>query len=467
MSTDSFMWLESPPRVRELERLGDEIAELSAHLDAATARLLALIREFDARGGWNTGFRSCAEWLGWRVGLTLGAARERVRVAHALGALPGLAAALARGELSYAKVRALTRVATPETEARLLRVGRAGTAAHVERLVRAGRRVDRRAEAREAARQHASRGLRLSHDEDGTVVIRGRLTPEAGALLLRALDAARETLYQRARRGAADCAAAEPAPAAPTRGQPQADALVLLAETALDQDLDPGAPGERYQVVVHVDAAVLADPAQDGQTALDGGIRVSAETSQRLACDASRVVMRHDPGRAGGRGRRLHPHDPPGPPAGAAPSRSGLSIPGLRGPRRRGASRTALGAGRPDHADEPRVALPAASSRGARGGLPRDARPGGRVLLQPPGWPRAARRAATGSAPDEPVAALRSANEARQVQIGPRTGCARWLGERLDLGWAIDVLHPGPREVARPAPPSTGSRSVARRRGTG
>src|SRR6266496_1445567 len=117
----------------ELDRLGDEIAELSAHLDAATARLLALIREFDARGGWNTGFRSCAAWLSWRVGLDLGAARERVRVARALELL---AQALARGELSYAKVRALARVATPETEARLLAVGRAGTAAHVERVVR-------------------------------------------------------------------------------------------------------------------------------------------------------------------------------------------------------------------------------------------------------------------------------------------------------------------------------------------
>ncbi|PYN84386.1 MAG: HNH endonuclease, partial [Candidatus Rokuibacteriota bacterium] len=114
-----------------------EIAELSAHLDAATARLLDLIREFDARGGWGNGFRSCAEWLSWRVGLDLGAARERVRVARALETLPLLAGgALARGELSYAKVRALTRVATPETEERLLVVGRAGTACHVERIVR-------------------------------------------------------------------------------------------------------------------------------------------------------------------------------------------------------------------------------------------------------------------------------------------------------------------------------------------
>ena len=134
----------------ELERLGDEIAVLSAHLDAATARLLDLIREFDARGGWNTGFRSCAEWLSWRTGLDLGAAREKVRVALALGSLPRLTQALAHGELSYAKVRALTRVATPEVEERLLRVGRAGTAQHVETIVRGWRRIDRKVELREA-----------------------------------------------------------------------------------------------------------------------------------------------------------------------------------------------------------------------------------------------------------------------------------------------------------------------------
>ena len=120
----------SPASV-ELDRLGDEIAELSAHLDAATARLLDLIREFDARGGWGNGCRSCAHWLTWRTGLDPGAARERVRVARALGGLPRLAAALARGELSYSKVRALTRVATPETEEPLLKVGQTGTAAHV------------------------------------------------------------------------------------------------------------------------------------------------------------------------------------------------------------------------------------------------------------------------------------------------------------------------------------------------
>src|SRR6058998_3814198 len=142
---------------RSLDRLGDEIAELSAHLDAATARLLELIREFDAREGWNTGFRSCAAWLSWRVGLDLGAARERVRVARALGTLPRLAQALARGELSYAKVRALTRVATPETEERLVAVGRAGTAEHVESSPRARARANRGSVPRARATRTRSR----------------------------------------------------------------------------------------------------------------------------------------------------------------------------------------------------------------------------------------------------------------------------------------------------------------------
>ena len=188
--------------IAEMDRLGNEIAELSAHLDAAGVRLLDLIREFDARGGWNHGFRSCAHWLSWRVGMDLGAARQRVRVARALGALPRFAEALSRGELSYAKVRALTRMATPETEERLLAVGRAGTACHIERIVRGWRRVDARAEARENAHQHKSRALHVYQDEDGMVILRGRLTPEAGAVLIQALSAARETLYQRARAAA-------------------------------------------------------------------------------------------------------------------------------------------------------------------------------------------------------------------------------------------------------------------------
>jgi Domain of unknown function (DUF222) len=169
--------LPTPSAVAELDRLGDEIAELPAHLEAATARLLDLIREFDAREGWNTGFRSCAHWLSWRVGLDLGAAREHVRVARALGSLPRLAAALSRGDLSYAKVRAVTRVATAETEDRLLAVARSGTAEHVERIVRGWRH---RPAAREPGAARVSRRRRYG-DHPGASGARGRRSADAGA----------------------------------------------------------------------------------------------------------------------------------------------------------------------------------------------------------------------------------------------------------------------------------------------
>ena len=291
-----------PPHIIDLERLGDQIAELSAHLDAATARLLELIREFDERGGWGNGFNSCAHWLTWRVGLSPGAAREHVRVARALPALPRIAQALACGELSYSKVRALTRVATSETEARLLAVGRNGTAHHVERIVRGWRRLDRIAEAKEATRRHRARTLRVYQDEDDMVVIHARLEPQYGAVVKQALAAAREQVYRKVRNdvpagtshGGTNDTLADGFEDAPTVEQQHADALVMLAESALHHGIDPGVPAERYQVVVHVDAEVLENGDAPGQSLIEDGVTVAAETSQRLACDASRVVMRHD-----------------------------------------------------------------------------------------------------------------------------------------------------------------------------
>src|SRR5437867_513043 len=427
----------------ELDQLGDEIAELSAHIEAATAHLLDLIREFDARGGWNTGFRSCAAWLAWRVGLDPGAARERVRVAHALGTLPLLARALARGELSYAKVRALTRVATPETEARLLAVGRAGTAAHVERIVRGWRRVDRKAEARETARRHASRALHVYPDEDGMVVIRGRLAPEVGALLVQALAAAREALYQQRRASvSAETHSPDVSAETPTMAQQQADALGLLAETALHSGIDPGAPGERYQVVVHVDAPVLADPDALGQSVLEDGAHVSAETSRRLACDASRVVMRHAPDgqvvEVGARTRTippalrrvLHHRD------------RGCRFPGCGLPFGQGHHIRHWAHGGPTTLSN--LALLCRRhhravheegycvERHADGALT-FRRPDGRLLPDVPPPP---------AVPHDPARALRSRNEASGLRLHARTACPGWQGEHLDVGWAIDVLHP-------------------------
>ena len=173
------------PDIVAAERLGNEIAELSAHIEVAMARLLEKIREFDALGGWgHAGAKSCAEWLSWRVGLHLRAAYERVRVARALPTLPLISAAFARAEISYSKVRALTRVATPETEERLLTVARNGTATHVENVTRAWRRVDHNVENREAEQQHRSRSLAVYQDEDGMFVSERRptgFTPRAGS----------------------------------------------------------------------------------------------------------------------------------------------------------------------------------------------------------------------------------------------------------------------------------------------
>ena len=161
-------------------------------------------------------------------------------------------------------------MATPETEERLLTIGRAGTAEHVERIVRGWRRLDRQAEARETARQHACRALHVYQDEDGTVVVRGRRKPEAGATLIQALTAARDALYRRAQSGPDDVPAETP-----TMAQQQADALVLVAEHALHHGIDPGAPAERYQVVVHVDSSVLENADSPGQSVMEGGARVS------------------------------------------------------------------------------------------------------------------------------------------------------------------------------------------------
>jgi 5-methylcytosine-specific restriction endonuclease McrA len=426
--------------MRALDRLGDEIAELSAHLDAATARLLDLIREFDARGGWNTGFNSCAAWLSWRVGLDLGAARERVRVARALGTLPRLAQALARGELSYSKVRALTRVATPETEARLLGVGRAGTADHVERIVRGWRRVDRIAETRETALRHKSRALRVYQDEDGMVIIRGRLAPEVGALLVQALAAAREALYQRRHAKAAD--AGDVSAETPPMEQQQADALALVAETALHHGIDPGAPAERYQVVVHVDAPVLADPDAPGQSVLEDGAHVSAETSQRLACDASRVVMRHD---ADGRVLEVGARTRTIPPAlrRALHHRDrGCRFPGCGVRFGQGHHIRHWAHGGPTTLSNLALLCRRHHRAVHEEGYRLDRQPDGELRFRRPDGQVLPEVPPPLEVSDDPVKLLRARHAAEGLLLHSRTATPGWLGERLDVGWAIDVLHP-------------------------
>jgi hypothetical protein len=272
------------------DELAEEIATLAAQIQAADYRLLLLIREFDSNGGWaQQGAKTCAQWLSWRIGLAPNAARERLRVSHALEKLPQVSEAMSRGEISYSKVRAITRVATPDNERQLLTIARGATASQVERVVRAWRKIDAQAEKDHARYQQSARSLQVYTDDDGMVVVRGRLSPEAGAVLMKALDAAREALYKEDKN-------VEPTKLEQERSPEQrgADALERVARSALAGGLDPGSSADRYQVVVHVDEAVLQNPENPGQSVLDLGVGVSAETSRRIACDASIVEMKHD-----------------------------------------------------------------------------------------------------------------------------------------------------------------------------
>ena len=155
-----------------LRELAARITELAGHLNAANAQWLALIAEFDRRAGWSDGAtRSCAHWLNWKCGIGLGAAREKLRVAHALEQLPRVRAEMARGALSYSKVRAITRVADASSEAALLDIALHGTATHVENVVRQFCRASEAAEMTREARQFAARRVSWLHDDDGSLVM--------------------------------------------------------------------------------------------------------------------------------------------------------------------------------------------------------------------------------------------------------------------------------------------------------
>jgi hypothetical protein len=275
---------DSPLSIPELEAA---ITELAGHLNAANYRWLMLIAEFDRRSGWSDGLsQSCAHWLNWKCGIDLGAAREKVRVSHALEELPRISAAMARGELSYSKVRAMTRVACAATEEYFLSIALHGTAHHVETLVRQYRRALEAEELSREARQQANRSLTYFHDEDGSLVLRGRLPAEVGQLLLKALEAAAEGLR-------ADDVSAETSDEPPKPSARRADALAIVAESFLKQGAPALNGGERHQIVVHVDAETL-HAGTAGRCELEDGPSMPAETVRRLACDSSVITLLED-----------------------------------------------------------------------------------------------------------------------------------------------------------------------------
>src|SRR5579872_3184758 len=274
-------------RILKVKELAAQITELTGHLNAANGRWLALIAEFDRLQGWSDGSTpSCAHWLNWQCGIDLGAAREKVRVAHALEKLPRIAAAMACGQLSYSKTRALTRVACENTEEYFLSIALHGTAAHVEKLVRYYRRAKESEELSREAQQQAARLVSYSYDQDGSLILKARLPAEVGALVLKALDAAVKDV-------SAETSEPEKSKGHPSRGVQRADALGRMAESFLSHGPEALTGGDRYQIAVHVDAETLKEGCA-GRCELEDGPSLPAETVRRLACDASLVTVLED-----------------------------------------------------------------------------------------------------------------------------------------------------------------------------
>ncbi len=283
-----------PDPLARADALEREITELCAHINAAGYRLLQLIAELDDEAPWGAwGLRSCAHWLNWRCGIGMNAAREKVRVAHALKALPRIAACFASGELSFSKVRALTRIAEPENEEELLHLARHATATQVEKIVRAYRRVGRLEARVQAEACHTARMFNYYHDEDGSLVIHARLPAEDGAVVLEALEAAMAAGQAEPTATESEDVTAVTSEPAERFAQNRADALVTMAETTLRHGAEPLSQAERYQVVVHVTAETLA-AGEAGRCELGRGKWLAPDTARRIACDSSLLRITED-----------------------------------------------------------------------------------------------------------------------------------------------------------------------------
>ncbi len=263
-----------------------KITELAGHLNAANARFLSLIAEFDRRQAWaEWGVKSCAHWLNWKCGIDLGAAREKLRVAHAMEKLPCMTAAMAEGKLSYSKARAMTRIADESNEDYLLNIAIHGTANHVENVVRAYRRATDTQELTREAIQQRDQSLWFQTDTDGSLLIRGRVPAEIGALFRKALEAAEDSLP-----------IPKDVPAGTSldelhRGRKRrVEALAVIAESFLASGPQELAGGDRQQIILHVDAQTLKHD-HAGRCELEHGPALAAETARRLSCDASLVAI--------------------------------------------------------------------------------------------------------------------------------------------------------------------------------
>jgi hypothetical protein len=323
-----------------LERLEAQICELAGHLAAATCRFLVLLGDFDARQGWASWeMTSCAAWLSWKCQMSSGTAREHVRVARALRDLPVIREEFGAGRLSYAKVRALTRIATPATEADLAELAGPMTGNQLERFARAHRQVSTADD--DTARIRRRLSWRL--EDDGSLAGTFRLPPLQGAVLLKALRAAAGDLEHPHRSDAEHEPAAQEAgvsaetPAAvgpePPTSSSLADALLIIAEAFLAGKVAGADDPDVYQVIVHVGTDAIASdrptadagdvaatpsspprrppghPAEPARCHVEDGPAISVTTAQMIACSASWSWMLHDSaGKLLDLGRRRRPN---------------------------------------------------------------------------------------------------------------------------------------------------------------
>ena len=283
--------LETSPQssYSDAEQLGAEITELCSYIYAAESRFLSLIREFDEKGYWaQQGLFSCAHWLNLKCGIGMNAAREKLRVAHALAELPKISERFDKGQLSFSKVRAITRIADASNEDYLLMIADHGTAHHVEKLVSKYRTAKRLQDVDIVRAQYNNREMTHYYDHDGCLVIKARLPAEQGALIVKALEMAMDVQFHdngvaavHGPLGQTSESEAEPEPIAARR----ADALTDIAETYMNNNESSGSTADRYQVVVHVSAET---------SSIEDGPGVTAVTSRRIACDSSVVCIKED-----------------------------------------------------------------------------------------------------------------------------------------------------------------------------
>ena len=284
-----------------IDELESEIVTLHARLCAEEYQFLVKLREFDLRQGWRPyHFNHCAEWLNMKCGISLSTGREKLRVAKALFFLPHISGAYQNGELSYSKVRAMTRVATEITERELLGYARKATASQVDQHCAGLRNVQRKFSTPCANRAHDQRSLRVTPSGDGRFLLNGELPEEDARLVLKALelcmaqarreeDTSAEEL-ENPSEGLSVWEIDDPAAqraAAVKRDQQQADALVDLSREYLAGGTErKTSTADHYQVLVHVDEAALR-----GQPNADSKSDLPIETVRRLCCDGSVVTV--------------------------------------------------------------------------------------------------------------------------------------------------------------------------------